>query len=129
MAGRVRRVWLEPNNPPAFPEAIQALLSADLIVIGPGSLYTSLLPNLLVPDIQAEARPSQPGAENLYLQCRHPTGRDGSFYSVGIMCAPLKTMLGRTCSTVVVSNNNHVGKPAPGIGVGAVPKFRSGGSK
>jgi uncharacterized cofD-like protein len=59
MAGQVRRVYLEPNNPPAFPPVIQALLSADLIVIGPGSLYTSILPNLLVPDIAAAIRASR----------------------------------------------------------------------
>ncbi len=51
VAGRVHRVWLEPNNPPAFPPALHAILTADLIVIGPGSLYTSILPNLLVRDI------------------------------------------------------------------------------
>lgn len=56
--GKVRRVWLEPNNPPAFPAAIRALLQADIIVIGPGSLYTSILPNLLVPDIAAAIRHS-----------------------------------------------------------------------
>jgi len=57
--GKVRRVWLEPNTPPAFPEAVQAILNADLIVIGPGSLYTSILPNLLVPDISAAIRSSR----------------------------------------------------------------------
>jgi uncharacterized cofD-like protein len=56
VAGEVRRVWLEPNNPPAFPKAIQALLQADMVVVGPGSLYTSILPNLLVPDIIAALR-------------------------------------------------------------------------
>jgi uncharacterized cofD-like protein len=58
-AGRVRRVWLEPNNAPAFPPVIQALLSADIILVGPGSLYTSLLPNLLVPDLLAALRVSR----------------------------------------------------------------------
>ncbi len=57
--GQIRRIWLEPNNPPAYPKVMQALLTADLIVIGPGSLYTSLLPNLLVPDIAAAIRASQ----------------------------------------------------------------------
>ena len=59
MAGRVRRVWLEPGNPPAYPRAIQAILSADLIVIGPGSLYTSILPNLLVSDLVEAIRSSR----------------------------------------------------------------------
>jgi uncharacterized cofD-like protein len=52
--GRVRHIWLEPNSPPAFPESIRAILNAELVVIGPGSLYTSIVPNLLVPDL-AEA--------------------------------------------------------------------------
>lgn len=58
-AGRVRRVWLEPNNPLAFPPAVQAILSADVIVVGPGSLYTSILPNLLVPDLADALRASR----------------------------------------------------------------------
>jgi uncharacterized cofD-like protein len=63
--GRVRRVWLEPISPPAFPQAIQALLAADVIIIGPGSLYTSILPNLLVPDIADAIRSSR--ALKLYV--------------------------------------------------------------
>jgi len=59
MAGSVRRVWLEPNNPPAFPPVLQAILKSELIVIGPGSLYTSLLPNLLVPELLAAIRASR----------------------------------------------------------------------
>ncbi len=51
LAGRVRRVWLEPNDASAYPPVIQSLLAADMIVIGPGSLYTSILPNILVRDL------------------------------------------------------------------------------
>jgi uncharacterized cofD-like protein len=57
--GQVRRVALEPNDAPAYPEAIRALLAADLIAIGPGSLYTSILPNLLVPEIAEAIRASR----------------------------------------------------------------------
>jgi uncharacterized cofD-like protein len=57
--GLVKRVWLEPENPHAFPPAVQALLAADLILVGPGSLYTSLLANLLVPDILASLKASR----------------------------------------------------------------------
>ncbi len=57
--GAVKRVWLEPGNPTAFPPAVQAILSADLIVIGPGSLFTSIMPNLLVPDLTQAIRASR----------------------------------------------------------------------
>ncbi len=57
--GQVKRVWLDPANTPAFPPAISAILSADLIVIGPGSLYSSLLPNLLVRDLSEALRASR----------------------------------------------------------------------
>ena len=50
---RLDRVWLEPATPTGTPEAVAAIERADLVVLGPGSLYTSLLPNLLVPDIAA----------------------------------------------------------------------------
>src|SRR5215207_5102931 len=45
-------VELDPPAPPAFPQAVAALENADLILLGPGSLYTSILPNLLIPGIR-----------------------------------------------------------------------------
>jgi uncharacterized cofD-like protein len=45
------RLGCTPERPPALPKALEAIASADLIVLGPGSLYTSLLPNLLVPEL------------------------------------------------------------------------------
>ncbi|NLF50230.1 MAG: YvcK family protein [Leptolinea sp.] len=57
--GRIKRVWLEPDNPLAFPPAVQAILNADLVIIGPGSLFTSILPNLLVPDISEALKASR----------------------------------------------------------------------
>lgn len=50
-ASRIERVWLEPNTPTPTPAVLEAITNARLIVIGPGSLYTSILPNLLVPRI------------------------------------------------------------------------------
>jgi uncharacterized cofD-like protein len=49
--GRIRRVQIEPSEPRAYPLTLQAILNADMIVIGPGSLFTSVLPNLLIPEI------------------------------------------------------------------------------
>ena len=56
---RIQRVYLEPDAPPAYPGAVKAILAADVIVVGPGSLYTSILPNLLVPDIAAAIQASR----------------------------------------------------------------------
>ena len=56
---RLRRLLLQPRHPAAYPEAIRAILEADLIVVGPGSLYTSVMPNLLVEDITRSIRGSR----------------------------------------------------------------------
>lgn len=44
----IRRIYLEPAGSPATPEALAAIQEADAIILGPGSLYTSIIPNLLV---------------------------------------------------------------------------------
>jgi uncharacterized cofD-like protein len=57
--GRIKQIQLKPSDPPAYPGTIQAILGADMIVIGPGSLFTSILPNLLVRDIAEAVRSSR----------------------------------------------------------------------
>ncbi len=52
--GRIKRIFLEPEEVEPLPEAVEAIREADAILIGPGSLYTSIIPNLLVPKL-AEA--------------------------------------------------------------------------
>ncbi|MBD2438494.1 gluconeogenesis factor YvcK family protein [Nostoc sp. FACHB-110] len=59
--GKIVKIGCIPANPPALPAAIKAIKEADYIIIGPGSLYTSLIPNLLVPEIaQAIAQTNVP---------------------------------------------------------------------
>lgn len=54
--GKIKRVYLEPSDCTPVPEAMRALEEADLIVLGPGSLYTSVLPNLLVAGLREKIR-------------------------------------------------------------------------
>ena len=50
------RVWLSPRDPEAYAPAVDAILAADVVVIGPGSVFTSVIPNLLVPGIRDAVR-------------------------------------------------------------------------
>jgi uncharacterized cofD-like protein len=59
------RLGCIPEHPPALPRALEAIAHADLIVLGPGSLYTSLLPNLLVPELVSAISASR--APRLYI--------------------------------------------------------------
>jgi uncharacterized cofD-like protein len=56
--GLISKVFLRPDNPELNPEAALALMNAEIIVVGPGSLYTSILPNLLVPGMVDAIRES-----------------------------------------------------------------------
>ncbi|CCI01761.1 MAG: YvcK family protein [Microcystis sp. M54BS1] len=50
--GQIRQIGCHPADPVALPAALAAIKEADYIIIGPGSLYTSIIPNLLVPAIR-----------------------------------------------------------------------------
>jgi uncharacterized cofD-like protein len=108
MAGRVRRVWLEPNDAPAYPPVIKAILSADMIVIGPGSLYTSLLPNLLVQDLLGAIRSSR--AVKVYI-CNIVTqaGETDSFTCYDHIRA-MEEYVGDSLFDVLLCNENFRGQ-------------------
>ena len=50
--GRVRRVWLQPRLPKACDKAVEAIETADVVLLGPGSWFTSVLPHLMVPQLR-----------------------------------------------------------------------------
>ncbi|WP_243388223.1 gluconeogenesis factor YvcK family protein [Bacillus kexueae] len=62
---KIKRVFLTPDNVEPLPESIEAIRTADMIILGPGSLYTSILPNLLVPKIGHEI--SQAKGKKVYI--------------------------------------------------------------
>jgi uncharacterized cofD-like protein len=112
-SGKVRRVWLEPNDPPAFPSVIQAILAADLIVVGPGSLYTSVLPNLLVPDIAAAIGASRALKVYVCNVATQPGETDG--YTCGDHVHVLEDHLGSGFFDLIAANSNCNGQLAAGI--------------
>lgn len=88
--GKILRVGCTPTHPPALPKAIQAIIDADMIILGPGSLYTSVVPNLLVPElVEAIAQRtvpriyvcnimSQPGETDSYTVADHVKALDSA---------------------------------------------------
>ena len=107
MPGRVRHVYLEPNNPPAFPPVIQSILAADMVIVGPGSLYTSLLPNLLVPDLLAALHSSR--ALKIYVvNIATQPGETGS-YGVSDHISVLEEHIGEGLFDIIVCNNRYEG--------------------
>ena len=76
--GRVRSVSLVPADPPAFPQAIAAVTTADWVVLGPGSWFTSVLPHLLVPEL-AEALITTPARRIVALNLVPQPGETGGF--------------------------------------------------
>lgn len=63
--GKIKRLFTEPENCKALPEVIQAIRDAELIILGPGSLYTSVIPNLLIKEISEEIAKSK--AKKIYV--------------------------------------------------------------
>lgn len=57
--GKVRRVRLLPGDPPATRQAVDAVMGADLVVLGPGSWFTSVIPHVLVPGLVAALQATQ----------------------------------------------------------------------
>jgi uncharacterized cofD-like protein len=115
--GTIERVYLEPGDARAYPEAIRAILDADLIVLGPGSLYTSIMPNLLVGDISRAVRVSR--APKVYV-CNVATQLGETVgYSAADHVAAIQRHVGPNVVDLVVCNDRRnvdfSGKPS-GVG-------------
>ena len=75
---QIERVTIEPSDVRANPEALERILEADLIVIGPGSLFSSVLPNLLISDIR-DAVAAASGLRVYVCNVATQPGETGSF--------------------------------------------------
>ena len=85
-------VSISPPDPPALPGAVEAIREAEVIIIGPGSLFTSIIPNLLVPEIAEAIKAS----------------RAPKIYVCNVMTQPNET-LGMTAADHVRAITRHIG--------------------
>lgn len=122
--GQIQRLSLEPEDAPAYPEAIRAILEADLIVIGPGSLYTSVLPNLLVSDL-AKAIAST-AAPKVYVCNVATQAGETEGYDVSDHVRALRQHVGPDLFRFVLANRQFPDSPTPGAGVDWVWLPKSG---
>jgi uncharacterized cofD-like protein len=110
--GRISQVFLKPDHAQVNPEAAQAILNAELVIIGPGSLYTSILPNLLVEGM-VEAIKASPALKVLVCNIASQHGEtDG--YGVDDYLRVIYDHVGGNVFDFVLVNSNHSHMPTGG---------------
>ena len=99
---KIQRIFLEPANPDPHPEALQMIRDADLICIGPGSVYTSVIPNLLVPEMAQTIRETP--ASKVYI-CNVMTqrGETDTFTASEHLAAIQSNVAYRVCDSILVN--------------------------
>jgi uncharacterized cofD-like protein len=108
----ISQVFLKPDGAQVNPEASQAILNAELIVIGPGSLYTSILPNLLVEGM-VEAIKASPALKVLICNLASQKGEtDG--YAVDDYLRVIQEHVGANIFDFVLVNSNYAHLPTGG---------------
>jgi uncharacterized cofD-like protein len=101
--GQIEALSLVPEGVAAYQGSVQAILDADIIVIGPGSLYTSILPNLLVPGISSALRNTH--AYKIYICNIAMQPGETVDFSVADHVIALERHIGRGMFQTVLANN------------------------
>lgn len=106
--GEIVRVHLEPSECRAYPETVRAILQADIILAAPGSFFTSLMPNLLIPYVQKAIQASK--AVRLYVcnVATEPGETDG--FGVSDHMRHLRLHAG-DAFTAVLANDSYLQQP------------------
>lgn len=99
---RIARVRLEPENPSALTQVLEAIRDADMIVLGPGSLFTSIIPALLTPDIARAVRESAAPLVYVASLMTEPGETDG--LNLNGHVEAITRHLGRTPDRVLMNN-------------------------
>src|SRR5436305_2338700 len=110
--GRISQVFLKPDGALVNPEATQAILAAELIIVGPGSLYTSILPNLLVEGM-VEAIKASPALKVLVCNLASQHGETDD-YGVDDYIRVIHEHVGGNVFDFVLVNSNNAYLPTAG---------------
>jgi len=102
----IRRLSLLPRNVRPLPKAVQAIQDADLILLGPGSLYTSILPNLLIPEIASAIAKSK--APRVYIANLMTQPGETSGYALADHLRAIQSHTPRRVIDWVVANRHPV---------------------
>jgi uncharacterized cofD-like protein len=117
----IERVWLEPGDARASRDAINAIAQADLVVLGPGSLYTSLLATIQMPELRA-ALATSPGVRvyvaNVATQAGETEGYDLADHVEALARHGIAELID------VVLANSQLAEPAPDGELGVPVKLR-----
>jgi len=101
--GKIEKISLSPPEAPAYDASIRSILEADLVVIGPGSLYTSILPNLLVVGIADALRATTAYKVYVCNVATQPGETDN--YTVAEHVLALEQHIGRGIFQLILANN------------------------
>jgi uncharacterized cofD-like protein len=105
-------VWVTPADVPACADAVAAIAEADMIVIGPGSLYTSILPALLVPGIREAVEAS--GALVVFAGNVATQAGETGGYDLADHIEALERHAAASVLDVVLANNRLDARPPEG---------------
>lgn len=109
----IRRVFIEPPNVEPLREAVEALRQADAILIGPGSLYTSIIPNLIVPKL-AEAIISSDAVKLFVCNVMTQPGETDN-YSVSDHLVAIHEHIGHHLFNYVIVNDGEIPPPVQSL--------------
>ena len=123
---RIRQVRLVPEHPQALPDSLEAIARADLIILGPGSLYTSIIPNFLVDGIADAIRQSRAVKEYVLNIMTQDGETDG--YTASDHVKAILHHAGQNVIDVCIANSRPVPaeslEPYSAEGVGPLPLDR-----
>lgn len=102
--GKIKRLYIHPKNPKVDPRALEAIREADVVIAGPGDLYTTILPVLIIPKITEEIKRSK--AKKIFVVNVANKFFETPNYSVSDFVSAIKKHCGSELFDMFLINNN-----------------------